>query len=132
MNEENFESGPYTALMPAGGWRVEFTKKDGSGFDEPLVGWALKNGLVVPLVTDCDGLVEDGDAWSGGHRVYHPGQRETPPARLAPLIAAITVTARTRTASPAPAPATSGKAHGVSSDRRMGQLRRRAALPAPA
>ena len=66
--------------MPAGGWRVEFTNSDGSKFDEPLVGWALRNGSVIPLTVDADSLVDDMDSYSGEYRIYHPEQREIPAA----------------------------------------------------
>lgn len=69
----------YSAIMPAGGWRAEFTNKDGSVFDDPLVGWALKNdGAVVALTTDPEGLVDDLDGYAGKYRIYHPSQKETP------------------------------------------------------
>jgi hypothetical protein len=68
----------YSAIMPAGGWRIEFINSDGSKFDEPLVGWALRNGSVVPLTVDADGLVDDMDSYSGAYRIYHPDQREIP------------------------------------------------------
>lgn len=68
----------YSAIMPAGGWRGEFTGRDGSKWDQPLVGWALKNGMVVPLAADCTGLVDDLDSYSGDYRIYHPDEREIP------------------------------------------------------
>ncbi len=70
----------YSAIMRAGGWRIEFTSSDGSKFDEPLVGWALKSGIVTPLTVDADGVVDDMDSYHGDYRIYHPEQRETPAA----------------------------------------------------
>ena len=49
-------------------------------FDEPLVGWAPRNGSVTPLTVDADGLVDDMDSYSGEYRIYHPEQREIPAA----------------------------------------------------
>jgi len=72
------DAGSYTAIMPAGGWRVEYTDPDGSKWSEPLVGWALKDGSVVPLTTDSTGLIDDLDHGSGEYRIYHPDA--TPPA----------------------------------------------------
>ena len=63
---------PLAALLPAGGWRVEFTLDDGTKWSEPLVGWALKGGGVVPLTTDCDGVVDDFDLYSGNYRILSP------------------------------------------------------------
>ena len=63
---------PISALLPAGGWRVEFTETDGAKWSEPLVGWGLKAGVVVPLTTDIDGTVDDFDLYSGTYRIYHP------------------------------------------------------------
>jgi hypothetical protein len=69
----------YTAVIPGGGWRVEYTRKDGSLYDEPLTGWAVKGGVVVPLVCDVGGVVEDLDRHTADDfRVYHPDARETP------------------------------------------------------
>jgi hypothetical protein len=68
----------YTTIMPAGGWRIEFTNSDGSKFDEPLAGWALKNGSVTRLTVDADGLVDDLDSYHGDYRIYHPEQRAIP------------------------------------------------------
>jgi hypothetical protein len=67
---------PITAIMPGGGWRVEWTDSDGTIWSEPLVGWGLKGGSVVPLSTDCDGLVDDFDLVSGKWRIYHPDATE--------------------------------------------------------
>jgi hypothetical protein len=54
-NYHGMAEDPYsalTALLPAGGWRVEHIQDDGSKWSEPLVGWGLKlNGDVVPLAT---------------------------------------------------------------------------------
>ena len=69
----------FSAIMPAGGWRYELTAPDGSRWDSPLAGWALKDdGSVVPLAVDGDGLVDELDAdlprplGRGSYRVYHP------------------------------------------------------------
>jgi hypothetical protein len=66
------EHPPIAALLPAGGWRVEYTDSDGSKWSEPLVGWGLKGGMVVPLTTDSTGLVDDFDHYAGEYRIYHP------------------------------------------------------------
>jgi hypothetical protein len=65
----------YTAIVAAGGWRVEYTGSDGT-WSEPLVGWALKGGMVVPLSADCAGLVDDFDLFGGEYRIYHPDATE--------------------------------------------------------
>jgi hypothetical protein len=69
--------GDLAAIMPAGGWRIEYANEDGSKWAEPLVGWALRNGTVIPLVVDGDGLVDDLDMYSGEYRIYHPDQVST-------------------------------------------------------
>lgn len=77
-NHVDPECSDYTAIMPAGGWRIEFTNSDGSKFDEPLAGWALKNRSVTPLTVDADGLVDDMDSYRGDYRICHPDQRIIP------------------------------------------------------
>jgi hypothetical protein len=67
----------YVMLIPAGGWRVERTGKDGSRWSEPLAAWALKSsGAVAPLTVDGEGYVEDfqgyADSLRDGYWVYHP------------------------------------------------------------
>jgi hypothetical protein len=74
-NYDGMAQNPYpgiTALLPAGGWRVEFTDPDGSKWSEPLVGWGLRDGSVVPLTTDSTGYVNDFDPLSQEYRIYHP------------------------------------------------------------
>lgn len=67
----------HVALIPAGGWRVEFTSEDGSKYREPLVGWSLTaGGDVEPLFADADGLVNDFHRYSGEYRIYHPDCEE--------------------------------------------------------
>lgn len=63
---------PVSALLPAGGWRIEYTHDDGTVSSEPLVGWGLKDGTVVGLVTDCEGCVMDLDLIGDKYRIYHP------------------------------------------------------------
>jgi hypothetical protein len=67
-------------LIPAGGWRIEYTDDDGATISEPLVGWGLReDGSVVPLTTDSAGLVDDLDDLAAGKwRIYHDDQRDTP------------------------------------------------------
>lgn len=61
------------AIMPAGGWRIEWTNKDGSSWSEPLVGWGLRaDGTVAALETDADGVVIPISEISGDNRIYHP------------------------------------------------------------
>lgn len=74
----------YTAIMPAGGWRVEITTRDGSKWSEPLVGWAIKDGEVVPLATDSTGSVMDFDLSGDKYRIYHPDATDLEPAAEAP------------------------------------------------
>jgi hypothetical protein len=65
----------YTAIIPGGGWRVEWP----DGTSEPLIGWAQKPGRrIVALDTDRTGVVEDSDEWTGEYRIYHP-DTITPP-----------------------------------------------------
>jgi hypothetical protein len=61
-------------LIPAGGWRVEYTEQGGAVFSEPLVGWAVKaNGFVSPMVTSSEGEVDFLDLPSPvKYRIYHP------------------------------------------------------------
>lgn len=69
---------PIVSLIPAGGWRVEYTGDTGT-WSEPLAGWGLRaNGDVVPLETDSTGLVDTSD--SGNFRIYHPEQTPEDPA----------------------------------------------------
>jgi hypothetical protein len=71
------ERAGYVALIPAGGWRVEFSDDDGSKWDEPLAGWALKNsGRIDPFTTDADGLTQNFDSYAGQYRIYHPDTTE--------------------------------------------------------
>ena len=72
-----------TAIMPAGGWRIEYTNADGSKWSEPLAAWGLMGGEVVPLTTDCDGVVMSLDGFTGKYRVYHPDATEEPPVTAA-------------------------------------------------
>jgi hypothetical protein len=67
------------ALLPAGGWRVAWSRDDGQGeWSQPLVGWGLKaDGSVVPLDTDGTGCVEELDSPRGKYRVYHPGAEDS-------------------------------------------------------
>ncbi|HEY0935651.1 MAG TPA: hypothetical protein VGD91_18125 [Trebonia sp.] len=63
----------FTALIPAGGWRIEHTRDDGTTQSEPLVAWAITGaGRVTPLCIDGDNLVMDTIDYSGRFRVYHP------------------------------------------------------------
>jgi hypothetical protein len=71
--------GRLAAIMPAGGWRIEYTDPGGSKWSEPLVGWALKDGMVTPLITDSEGTVDDMGHFSGEYRIYHPDQNPVPP-----------------------------------------------------
>lgn len=68
------------AVMPANGWRVEFTEPDsGHKHSQPLLGWGLKaNGDVVPLDADERGWVEQLTNVDNGWRVYHPDADPTP------------------------------------------------------
>jgi hypothetical protein len=63
----------YTALIPAGGWRIEYTMDDGTSRSQPIVAWAItRAGQVTPLYIDGDNLVKDTTGHSGRFRVYHP------------------------------------------------------------
>jgi hypothetical protein len=82
-NYDGMADDPYpsiTAIMPAGGWRVEWTDSDGTIWSEPLAGWGLKGDAVVPLSTDSTGLVDDFDLVGGKWRIYHPDATATAPA----------------------------------------------------
>lgn len=51
------ESDECVALIPAGGWHIEFAGRDGSKWSQPLVGWRLAtDGTVTPVITDSDGI----------------------------------------------------------------------------
>jgi hypothetical protein len=72
------------ALIPAAGWRVGWRSDDGQEWTQPLVGWGLRDdGSVVPLDTDCNGLVEALTEVGGTWRVYHPDATES--ERIAPV-----------------------------------------------
>jgi hypothetical protein len=75
-NYDGFGEDPYpplVAIMPGGGWRVEWTDTEGRKSSQPLVGWGLKaTGEVVPLDTDSQGIVDDMDNSGGKYRIYHP------------------------------------------------------------
>lgn len=71
----------YVALIPSGGWRckTKYTGDNGKQCvsDEPLVAWALqRDGAVVPLWTDKDGLVDEVQRVSNiiDLVIYHPDQ----------------------------------------------------------
>ena len=53
--------GPHTAIMPAGGWRILYTNPDGTVMTDPLIGWAIRDGYVVPLAIDGDRIVSARD-----------------------------------------------------------------------
>lgn len=72
---------PVVALLPSGGWRIEWTNKGEAPWSEPLVGWGLRqDGAVVALDTDSDGLVmeRDSDFPNTTFRIYHPEQDPAP------------------------------------------------------
>jgi hypothetical protein len=78
------EHAGYSMLIPAGGWRVEFTNRDGSRWSEPLVGWALKpSSYVTPLTADDTGYVSDFEHYRGAYRIYHPDSEPDPAERPA-------------------------------------------------
>jgi hypothetical protein len=67
----------FTALIPADGWRIEYSWDDGTTHSEPIVAWAItRAGRVTPLYTplyiDGDNVVMDTIGYSGRFRVYHP------------------------------------------------------------
>lgn len=73
----------YIALIPGGGWRCreEYTGENGQRrvYDQPLVAWALRrNGSVVPLQADGDGLVYVAEQPSDCTHmlIYHPDRLE--------------------------------------------------------
>lgn len=69
----------FTALIPAGGWRIEYTWDDGTTRSEPIVAWALTQaGRVTPLYIDGDNLVMDTIDYGAGFRVYHPDTNTRP------------------------------------------------------
>jgi hypothetical protein len=74
----------FTAIMPAGGWRVEFADPDGSKWLGPLVGWGIRDGVVVPLIADRDGEVDDLKFVDVAYRIYHPDQDPEPPEKPEP------------------------------------------------
>lgn len=86
-NYRNFDGlsgggGEYTALIPSGGWRIEYTDDDGSKSTDPLVGWALTvGGCIEPIITDSDGYAREIDA--GAYRICHPSS--TGPIAPAPV-----------------------------------------------
>lgn len=72
MDEDPYP--PIVALIPPGGWRVEYTDEaHGTAWSEPLAAWGLKQGgSIVPLATDSTGHVDDFDLYGGTFRIYHP------------------------------------------------------------
>lgn len=73
------------ALLPADGWRVEWTQSKTSPFwSQPLVGWGLRaDGRVVALEADTSGVVTAVNSLDHYRHVYHPSaerrERKTPP-----------------------------------------------------
>lgn len=72
----------YIGLIPGGGWRYreEYTGENGQRrfYDQPLVAWALRrDGSIVPLQADGDGLVSVAEPFDGTYLViYHPDRLE--------------------------------------------------------
>lgn len=72
----------YIGLIPGGGWRCkeEYIGENGQrwGYDQPLVAWALRrDGSIVPLQADGDGLVSVAEPSDGTHMlIYHPDRLE--------------------------------------------------------
>ena len=84
---DNFEGlvdfGPHyndlTTIIPADGWRVEFTHGDGGTEDMPLAGWGMTGaGTVVPLAATAGGEVNNLMTVVGKWRVYHPDAKAAP------------------------------------------------------
>lgn len=73
--EIHASEGDYTHIMPGGGWRIEFTQKDGAKWDTPLLAWAIRDGLVDPLYADGDGDVST-PYNSDKYNIYHPDEKE--------------------------------------------------------
>lgn len=70
----------FTALIPAAGWRIEYTRDDGTAHSEPIVAWALtRAGRVTPLYVNGDNHVMDAIDYNGRFRVYHPDSAASQP-----------------------------------------------------
>lgn len=71
------------ALIPGGGWRIEWSDEGHPPWSQPLVGWGITTtGSVVPLDTDGDGLVEPIDPGGKSHRgvrIFHPDPNNPDP-----------------------------------------------------
>src|SRR5919109_1055159 len=67
---------PVVAVIPGGGWLVEYGDPDGQGLHtSPVVGWAIRaNGDAFAFESDEDGTFEVAAEPSGYRRVYHPDQ----------------------------------------------------------
>jgi hypothetical protein len=68
---------PVVGVMPGNGWLIHCTDSEGVSWVDPVLGWAVHaDGVVHPLVSDSDGVVDDpSDADS--YRIYHPDSIET-------------------------------------------------------
>jgi hypothetical protein len=61
-------------LIPAGGWRIEYTWDDGGTDSEPIVAWAItRAGRVTPLYIDGDNHVMDTIDFSATWATSEPG-----------------------------------------------------------
>ncbi|AWK74270.1 hypothetical protein CBI38_24660 [Rhodococcus oxybenzonivorans] len=64
-------------MIPATGWQVTHNHGTEDEFTEPLVAWGLRSdGSVVPLNTDCGGLVEDLDGYRNFRISSVPTERQ--------------------------------------------------------
>jgi hypothetical protein len=82
----------YVNMIPAAGWRVELSMKDGSTRDAPLVGWALSGHDIAlpfflppggPVATELSQETLTGSPGWGiaSYRLYHPEERAGDPGR---------------------------------------------------
>ena len=66
---------PVVGIASGGDWRMERRFSDGTIWDAPVIGWAVRaDGTAFPLETDALGAAEV--AGDGEFVIYHPG--ETP------------------------------------------------------
>lgn len=65
---------PVVAVIPGGGWVVEF-KDDDTVIPSPIVAWTVDaQGSVTPLSSDSTGYCEDPTGSSNFVRIYHPDE----------------------------------------------------------
>lgn len=67
----------FIAVIPGGGWRIEWPQEDGTTLTEPVLAWGIDaDGWGKPLMTDVDGSVEPVEV--GKARILPPSEGAHP------------------------------------------------------